>query len=220
MALRRNDTTGRPSHRPLFAGRLRQVGTVPHRFPDESATVGPNRYLLFISKLKKYDSCQRCRIPEQPGTHCPVPCRSFLPACRAGTRRRALLALHLQHPGQSSSSRKERWRVRDRCRKERSPLDSALWDFTFPARPGRCPGGVQLIAAIGLHSPLVRCLIPVLYSNTWMLCLWPISLRIFGHTLTVTSPRWALRSNNIMVRDCPMPPPMESGISPFRIALW
>src|ERR1039458_8597632 len=34
-----------------------------------------------------------------------------------------------------------------------------------------------------------------------------IVLRICGHTLTVTSPRWALRKSSIKVRDCPIPPP-------------
>ena len=34
-----------------------------------------------------------------------------------------------------------------------------------------------------------------------------MSFRIFGHTVTLTSPRWALRSRVIRVRACPMPPP-------------
>ena len=39
------------------------------------------------------------------------------------------------------------------------------------------------------------------YSSTWMFFWAQISLRICGHTLTVTSPRWALRRSSIMVRD-------------------
>ena len=39
-----------------------------------------------------------------------------------------------------------------------------------------------------------------------------MSFRIFGHTVTLTSPRCALRSRSIRVRDCPMPPPIDSGI--------
>ena len=51
------------------------------------------------------------------------------------------------------------------------------------------------------------------YSSTWMFFFSQMSFRIFGHTLTVTSPRCALRSSSISVRDCPIPPPTESGIS-------
>ncbi len=36
-----------------------------------------------------------------------------------------------------------------------------------------------------------------------------ISLRILGQTVTLTSPRWALRRSSISVRDWPMPPPMD-----------
>ena len=56
------------------------------------------------------------------------------------------------------------------------------------------------------------------YSSTKMFLLAHISFRIFGHTVTLTSPRWALRSNSIKVRDCPIPPPIESGIWLFRMA--
>jgi len=56
------------------------------------------------------------------------------------------------------------------------------------------------------------------YSRTKIFLLAHISFRIFGQTVTLTSPRCALRSNCINVRDCPMPPPIESGILLFRIA--
>ena len=45
-----------------------------------------------------------------------------------------------------------------------------------------------------------------------------ISFSTFGHTVTLTSPRCALRKICIMVRDCPTSPPMLSGISWFTIA--
>ena len=38
------------------------------------------------------------------------------------------------------------------------------------------------------------------YSKTWMFFFAQISFKIFGHTVTVTSPRCALRSNSINVR--------------------
>jgi hypothetical protein len=56
------------------------------------------------------------------------------------------------------------------------------------------------------------------YSNTKMSRFAHISLRIFGHTVTLTSPRCALRRRSISVRDWPMPPPIESGISLLMIA--
>lgn len=56
------------------------------------------------------------------------------------------------------------------------------------------------------------------YSRTWMFFLAQISLRIWGHTLTVTSPRCAFLSRSMRVRDWPMPPPMLSGISFFTMA--
>ena len=56
------------------------------------------------------------------------------------------------------------------------------------------------------------------YSSTRMFRFAQISLRIFGHTVTLTSPRCAVRSKAMYVRDCPMPPPMLSGTSSFTIA--
>ena len=50
------------------------------------------------------------------------------------------------------------------------------------------------------------------YSSTKMFFLAQMSFRIFGQTVTLTSPRCALRSNNIRVRDWPMPPPIDRGI--------
>jgi len=47
-----------------------------------------------------------------------------------------------------------------------------------------------------------------------------MSFSTFGQTLTLTSPRCALRSSSIIVRDCPIPAPIESGTSPFTIAWW
>ena len=47
-----------------------------------------------------------------------------------------------------------------------------------------------------------------------------ISFSTRGQTVTLTSPRCAFRSRSIIVRDWPMPPPMESGISSFMIARW
>ena len=55
------------------------------------------------------------------------------------------------------------------------------------------------------------------YSSTWMFFSAHMSLRIWGHTVTDTSPRCALRRRYMYVRDWPMPPPIESGISSLRI---
>ena len=49
------------------------------------------------------------------------------------------------------------------------------------------------------------------YSSTKMFFFAHISFSTFGQTVTLTSPRWALRRRSIRVRDWPMPPPMESG---------
>ena len=57
------------------------------------------------------------------------------------------------------------------------------------------------------------------YSMTKMFFLAQISLRIFGHTLTLTSPRCALWRSSIWVRDWPIPPPIERGVSPLMIPL-
>ena len=58
------------------------------------------------------------------------------------------------------------------------------------------------------------------YSRTWMFRRAHISLSTCGHTVTLTSPRCALRSSSIIVRDWPIPAPIESGISSCRIAWW
>ena len=58
------------------------------------------------------------------------------------------------------------------------------------------------------------------YSRTKMFFAAQISLSCFGQTVTLTSPRCALRSSSMVVRDWPMPPPIDSGISSFRIAWW
>lgn len=50
------------------------------------------------------------------------------------------------------------------------------------------------------------------YSSAKMFFFAQISFRIFGHTVTLTSPRCAFRRSSINVRDCPIPPPIESGI--------
>ncbi len=55
------------------------------------------------------------------------------------------------------------------------------------------------------------------HSRTSIFLRRHISLSTFGHTLTVTSPRWAFFRSSICTRDCPMPPPMLKGISSFRI---
>ena len=56
-----------------------------------------------------------------------------------------------------------------------------------------------------------------IYSSTKIFFFAHISFNIFGQTVTLTSPRWALRNRSIRVRDCPMPPPMESGNSLLMI---
>ncbi len=61
-------------------------------------------------------------------------------------------------------------------------------------------------------------LLPAVYSRTKMCLRAHISFRIFGQTVTLTSPKCAFLSSSISVRDCPMPPPIESGTSSFRIA--
>jgi hypothetical protein len=57
------------------------------------------------------------------------------------------------------------------------------------------------------------------YSRTWIFRFAHMSLRILGHTVTLTSPRCALRSSIMYTRDCPMPPPIDRGISLFMMAL-
>jgi hypothetical protein len=56
------------------------------------------------------------------------------------------------------------------------------------------------------------------YSRTWIFFFAHISFKILGHTLTVTSPRCAFLKSSISVRDWPIPPPMLSGISFFKMA--
>jgi hypothetical protein len=58
------------------------------------------------------------------------------------------------------------------------------------------------------------------HSRTKMFLFAHISLRTLGHTVTLTSPRCALCRSSIWVRDWPMPPPIESGVSPLMIPLW
>lgn len=58
------------------------------------------------------------------------------------------------------------------------------------------------------------------HSRTWMFLFAQISFNCRGQTLTVTSPRWAVRRRYMKVRAWPMPPPMESGIWSFRMAWW
>ena len=50
------------------------------------------------------------------------------------------------------------------------------------------------------------------YSSTKIFFFAHISFSTFGHTVTLTSPRCAFRSRDIKVRDCPIPPPIDSGI--------
>jgi len=50
------------------------------------------------------------------------------------------------------------------------------------------------------------------YSSTKMFLRAQMSLRILGQTLTVTSPKCALRNSSMRVRACPTPPPMLRGI--------
>ena len=58
------------------------------------------------------------------------------------------------------------------------------------------------------------------HSRTKICFFAQISFRIFGHTVTLTSPRCAFLRIAISVRDCPMPPPMDSGSSPETMPLW
>jgi len=67
--------------------------------------------------------------------------------------------------------------------------------------------------AAGQASPVLRCGDLALDTRSGRVTLG-------GQTVTLTSPRCALRSRSIVVRDCPMPPPIESGIWSFRIAWW
>ena len=81
-----------------------------------------------------------------------------------------------------------------------------------PRQPG--PGG-----SLRSGNPSLVLRAPIRdYSSTWMFFFRQISLSCFGHTVTLTSPRCALRSSSIVVRDCPIPPPIDSGIWSFRIA--
>jgi len=58
------------------------------------------------------------------------------------------------------------------------------------------------------------------YFSTKMLCFSQTSCNCLGQTVTVTSPKCALRSRSIWTRPWPMPPPMDSGIWSFIIMLW
>ncbi len=57
------------------------------------------------------------------------------------------------------------------------------------------------------------------YLSTKMLCFSQIRWSCFGQTVTVTSPKCALRNSNICSRPWPIPPPIESGISSRMIIL-
>ncbi len=50
------------------------------------------------------------------------------------------------------------------------------------------------------------------YWRTWMFFFAQISFSAFGQIVTLISPRCALRSRSMSVLDCPIPPPIESGI--------
>jgi len=56
------------------------------------------------------------------------------------------------------------------------------------------------------------------YSSTKIFFFAHICFKMSGHTVTLTSPRWAFRSNCISVRDCPIPPPIDSGNWSLMIA--
>jgi len=60
-------------------------------------------------------------------------------------------------------------------------------------------------------APFQHLDVTFVYSRTKMFFFAHISFRIFGHTVTLTSPKCALRNKSIKVRDWPIPPPMESG---------
>jgi hypothetical protein len=85
------------------------------------------------------------------------------------------------------------------------------------ARLGGRPGG-RAPSRTARHA-LLRAMRGA-YSSTLIPCFAEISFRIFGHTVTLTSPRCAFLRIAICVRDWPIPPPIDSGTSPFRIAWW
>lgn len=104
-----------------------------------------------------------------------------------------------------------------RCAREprsRHPASGARKTF-YP------PSAIRLSASgdrFSLRTSQIVLRTSAFYSSTKIFLLAHISFKIFGQTVTLTSPRWALRRSSISVRDWPMPPPMESGISFFRIA--
>src|SRR5208337_2227486 len=126
-----------------------------------------------------------------------------------------------------------RWRKRERDPAKRELAGSdADGDSLTAVRPETGPPGGNACRAIhpetprgknkqrGSHFDYPLSVLPgrPIYSSTKILFSAHISFRIFGHTVTLTSPRWALRSSSIKVRDWPIPPPIESGIWSFRIA--
>ena len=56
------------------------------------------------------------------------------------------------------------------------------------------------------------------YCSTWMFFFAHMSRRTFGQTVTLHSPKCAVLSRYMYVRDWPIPPPMLSGISLLTIA--
>src|SRR5579871_2953896 len=97
--------------------------------------------------------------------------------------------------------RKERTKKSPPCRRERDKGGQSSL-FITPLKP-----------KAGLSGPP-----DCDYSRTKIFFFEQISFKIFGHTATLTSPRCAFRNNSINVRDWPMPPPIESGMSLFKIA--
>lgn len=96
----------------------------------------------------------------------------------------------------------------------RTPVRAASWTKVLPGASASEESNPPLPAAnadLGL-------MLSVPYSSTTIFRFAHISFSTFGHTVTLTSPRWALCSSNINVRDWPIPPPIESGIRLFRIA--
>lgn len=85
-----------------------------------------------------------------------------------------------------------------------------------PDQPGRL--GFKRARSGGRETVLGWARCGLLHCNTKMFFFRQISCNRWGQTLTLTSPRCALRNSSMVVRDWPMPPPMLSGIWSFRMA--
>ena len=144
---------------------------------------------------------------------------------RAELERRGIFSIDLiGAPGSGKTALLEANQVRDAL----AQIELDAVDLLFIENVGNliCPVGFDLGQAskVGLFSLTEgddkAAKHPYLVEAAKMFFFAHISFRILGHTVTLTSPRCALWSSSIWVRDWPMPPPIERGVAPLMIPLW